>query len=276
MTKLAFLGPPGTWSETASLAYCAHHPDQPIELCPYSTIAQVLQAVATDQCELGIAPIENSIQGSVTTTLDGMWQWEQLQIQQGLVIPIRHALISKATNLTDIQTVYSHPQALSQCQLWLEQNLPHIPRISTHSTTDSLIEVGNNPRIAAIASPRAASLHNLPILASPINDYQDNCTCFWVLASTPNPCPGKRTSLAFSVLDRPGSLVKPLLLFADRGINLTRIESRPAKRGLGEYVFFADIEASITDRLMQNTLQELKAITETLKVFGSYDTLFLK
>lgn len=275
MTRLAFLGPPGTWSETACLAYWERNPHLTIELCPYQTISQVLQAVATAQCELGIAPIENSIQGSVTTTLDGMWQWEQLQIHQGLVIPIRHALITTAPSLTDIQTIYSHPQALSQCQQWLEQNLPHIPRISTHSTTDSLIEVGANPRIAAIASPRAAALHNLPILVSPINDYQDNCTCFWVIASAPNPRPGRRTSLAFSVLDRPGSLVKPLLLFADRGINLTRIESRPAKRSLGEYIFFADIEASVTDRLVQDTLKELAEITETLKVFGSYDTFYL-
>ncbi len=272
MTKLAFLGPSGTWSEMAALAYC-NHLSRTLEFSPQSTIAQVLQSVATADCELGIVPIENSIQGSVTTTLDGMWQWEQLQIQQALVLPIRHALISRASGLAEIERIYSHNQALSQCQQWLEQHLPHVPRISTHSTTDSLLEVATNPKIAAIASARAAALHDLPVLACPINDYRDNCTCFWVIASSPNPEPGERTSLAFSVLDRPGSLVQPLLLFAERGINLSRIESRPSKRSLGEYIFFADIEASLTDRVVQDALTQLAQITETLKIFGSYRTI---
>ncbi len=257
----------------AAQAYATNYPG--LELCPQTTIPQVLQAVGTKECELGIVPVENSIQGSVTTTLDGMWQWEQLQIQQALVLPIRHALISRATAMENIRTIYSHAQALSQCQQWLERHLPHVPRIPTHSTTHSLLEVASDPTIGAIASPRAATLHNLPILACPINDYQDNRTCFWVLACRPNPHPGQRTSLAFSVLDRPGSLVKPLQLFADRGINLTRIESRPSKRSLGEYIFFADVEASTTDPLMQNALEGLTKITETLKVFGSYNTVVI-
>ncbi len=275
MTKLAFLGPAGTWSETAALAYGEHHPELTLEFCPQNTIYQVLESIATQKCQLGIVPIENSIQGSVTTTLDGLWQRDQLQIQEALVLPIRHALISCAPEISQIKAIYSHPQALSQCQQWLEQNLPLVPRVSTHSTTDSLLEVAKNPRIGAIASLRAAHIHNLPILASPINDYQDNCTCFWVLAATPNPQPGERTSLAFSVLDRPGSLVKPLLLLADRGINLTRIESRPSKRSLGEYIFFADIDASTASPIVKRTLEELTQVTETLKIFGSYNTIYV-
>ncbi|MCS6958749.1 MAG: prephenate dehydratase [Pseudanabaenaceae cyanobacterium SKYGB_i_bin29] len=273
MTKLAFLGPAGTWSETVALIYQELHPESDWQLCPHTTIPQVLKSVAIGECSLAIVPVENSVEGSVTTTLDGMWQWEELQIHQAIILPIRHALISCATTIQNVQVVYSHRQALSQCEQWLEQHLAHAHRIATHSTTDMLPQVQQDAKVAVIASPRAASLHNLPVLACPINDYGDNCTCFWVLAREPSPHPGKKTSLAFSVLDRPGSLVAALELFALQGINLSRIESRPSKRGLGEYIFFVDVEASLQDRGMQITLKALQKITETLKVFGSYDII---
>lgn len=275
MNRLAFLGPKGTWSEIVAMIYQELHPGEDWQLCSHTTIPQVLKSVATAEAELAIVPVENSVEGSVTTTLDGMWQWEGLQIQQAIVLPIRHALISCAATIDDIDLIYSHRQALSQCEQWLEQHLPHAQRIATHSTTDMLPQVQTDPTIAVIASPRAASLHHLPILACPINDYRDNCTCFWVLARSPHH-DGRRTSLAFSVLDRPGSLVAALELFALQGINLSRIESRPSKRGLGEYIFFVDVEANVNDRRMQTTLAALQNITETLKVFGSYDTMHVQ
>jgi prephenate dehydratase len=126
--------------------------------------------------------------------------------------------------------------------------------------------------IGAIASPRAAELYQVPILACPINDHPDNCTRFWVLGLKPSPG-GHCTSLAFTVHDVPGALLKPLQVFAQEGINLSKIESRPTKKSLGDYLFFVDLEADARESAVQEALKELTVQTETLKVFGSYDIL---
>lgn len=273
---IAHLGPAGTNAEMAALAYAkllAQTTQTEPELCSFSSITQTLQAVAQSQAQIAVVPVENSIEGSVTVTLDTLWQLEQLQIQQALVLPITHALLSHATQLQEIQTVYSHPQALAQCQDWLRKNLPDAQLISSNSTTEALQYLGADPSIAAIASKRAAQIYQMPVLAYPINDYPDNCTKFWVLSLQPSPG-GTHTSMAFSVqANVPGSLVKPLQVFAKRQINLSRIESRPTKRSLGDYLFFIDLEADARQELVQAALAELKPHTETLKIFGSYAVL---
>jgi prephenate dehydratase len=277
MPSIAYLGSPGTYAEAAALLYLklSHtNPDSSpnnSRLCPYPTIAQTLQAVAKGEVDLAVAPMENSIQGGVTMTLDGIWQWDQLQIQQALELPINHALITLAPQVEQIKVVYSHPQALAQCQHWLERFLPQVQIVSTDSTTEGLQFVANDPTVAVIASQRAAELHELPILACPINDYADNCTRFWVLGLTLPTSKGTHTSLAFSVKkNMPGALVRPLSVFADRNINMSRIESRPSKKTLGDYIFFIDIEASVQEERVQEALVELSDFTETLKIFGSY------
>lgn len=272
-SKIAYLGPAGTYSEAAAETYAkGNHPqNHPIQLCPYPSIFQTLQAVAQGEVDIGVVPVENSIQGSVTMTLDGLWLLEQLQIQQALVLPIAHVFISQAKQLSDIKTVYSHPQALAQCQQWLEQHLSNIQLIPTNSTTEALQHLTTETSAGAISSERAAQLYQLPILANKISDYPENCTRFWVVSLCASPG-GNHTSLAFSVpANIPGTLVKPLQIFATRNINLSRIESRPTKRSLGDYVFFIDIEANTTDSAVQSALVELKSHTETIKVFGSYD-----
>jgi prephenate dehydratase len=273
MLSIAYLGSPGTYAEAAALLYLKlsqTHPDNS-QLCPYPTIAQTLQAVAKGEVKLAVAPMENSIQGGVTMTLDGIWQWDRLQIQQALELPINHALITLAPQMEQIKVVYSHPQALAQCQHWLERCLPQVQIVPTDSTTDGLKFVANDPTLAAIASQRAAELFELPILACPINDYPDNCTRFWVLGLTPPTIEGTHTSLAFSVKkNMPGALVRPLSVFADRDINMSRIESRPSKKTLGDYIFFIDIEASVAEERVKEALAELSDFTETLKIFGSY------
>ncbi|ERT03893.1 prephenate dehydratase family protein, partial [Lyngbya aestuarii BL J] len=187
-----------------------------------------------------------------------------------LVLPISHALISLAKNPQEIEVVYSHPQALAQCQEWLNQNLPQVRQIATNSTTEALQHLDQETTAGAIASERAASLYQLPILAHPINDYPDNCTRFWVVSLQPSPG-GNHTSLAFSVLEnKPGILVKPLQVFAEQGINMSRIESRPTKRLLGDYLFFIDLEANTCDQSVKLALAELATYTKTLKIFGSY------
>jgi prephenate dehydratase len=277
MPSIAYLGSPGTYAEAAALLYlklCHSTPDSSpnnSQLCPYPTIAQTLQAVAKGEVNLAIAPMENSIQGGVTMTLDGIWQWDKLQIQQAIELPIDHALITRAQNVAQIKVVYSHPQALAQCQHWLERSLPQAQIVPTDSTTDGLKLVANDPTLAAIASQRAADIYELPILACPINDYPDNCTRFWVLGLTPPTTRGTHTSLAFSVKkNMPGALVRPLSVFADRNINMSRIESRPSKKSLGDYIFFIDIEASVEADPVKDALAELLDFTETLKIFGSY------
>lgn len=271
---IAHLGPAGTYAESAALA-CAKWLEQRVEediqLQSFPSITQTLRAVAEGKTQFAVVPVENSIEGSVTVTLDTLWQIDVLKVQQALVLPISNALISRAATIEQIQVIYSHPQALAQCQRWLETFGPAAQLIPTNSTTEALQHLDDDPTIGAIASQRAAQLYQLPILAHPINDHPDNCTRFWVLSLEPLSV-GSHTSIAFSLpANVPGALMKPLQILADRGINMSRIESRPTKRSLGEYLFFIDFEASTDTKTVQSALQELQDCTETLKIYGSYN-----
>ncbi|MDX2242690.1 MAG: prephenate dehydratase [Leptolyngbyaceae cyanobacterium bins.302] len=273
--SIAHLGPSGTNAETVALQYAKWleaETHQAVHLHPCISIAQTLRAVAQGEVDLAVVPVENSIEGSVTFTLDTFWQLEGLQIQQALDLPIVHAFLSQAPTIATVQTVYSHPQALSQCQEWLERNLPEAQLIPLKSTTEGLKHLANNPTIGAISTTRAAELYNLPVLACPINDYPDNCTRFWVVSMQPSPG-GSHTSIAFTVHDVPGALLKPLQVIADRQMNMSRIESRPTKRSLGEYLFFVDLAAHTHQPGFQQAMAELTQVTETLRVLGSYNIL---
>ncbi|MBW4601440.1 MAG: prephenate dehydratase [Calothrix sp. FI2-JRJ7] len=292
--SIAHLGPSGNYSEQAALFYVnwlAKAQSQQAVLFPHPSIAQSLKAVAQESAMLAVVPAENSIEGSVTMTMDAMWQLDSLHIQLALVMPIVHVLISCASSLDSIKTVYSHPQALAQCQAWLERFLPDVQLIATNSTTETLEKLETEEGAATISSQRAAQLYNLPILAAGINDHPDNCTRFWVvsLGSTQNFSQDlnqdlnqdlklitnkRHTSLAFSLrANIPGALVKALQIFAQLNINLSRVESRPTKRSLGEYLFFIDLEADIQDERLAAALKELSTYTEVLKIFGSYNVL---
>ena len=285
MISIAHLGPSGTYAELAALYYVSwltKNTKTEASLSPYSSIFQTLYSVAKGQADLAVVPVENSIQGGVTVTLDTLWQLDNLQIQLALVVPITHTLISCSQSLDSIKTVYSHPQALAQCQKWLEKFLGQIQLIPSNSTTEALQKLESDKTAAAISSLRAAQLYNLPVLANGINDYPDNCTRFLVVSqldNSPNHDNILRntafyTSLAFSVpANLPGVLVKPLQVFADQNINLSKIESRPTKRSLGEYLFFMDLEADVSSTKMQSALAELSNYTEILKIFGSYNVL---
>lgn len=273
--SIAHLGPAGTNTELAALQYGAWHTMQTgeaVQLCPCTSIAQSLQTTAARQADFAIVPVENSIEGSVTMTLDTLWQLDRLQIQHALVLQLSHVLISQASTIDTLQLIYSHPQALAQCQSWLERHLPTATLVPTNSTTEALQHLTGDETVGAIASERAASLYKLPILARSISDHPDNCTRFWILGLQPSPG-GAHTSLGFVVHDIPGALIKPLKVFADRNLNLSRIESRPTKRSLGDYLFFVDLEADSRDPILKTALTEIAQYTETLKVFGSYDLL---
>lgn len=271
--SVAYLGPPGTYTEAATIVFVKQleaQTRQQVVLYPYTSIAKTLQALSDGLADLAVVPVENSVEGSVSMTLDTLWQFDQLQIQHAIVLPIAHTLISCASSLANVRTVYSHPQALAQCQKWLSQFLPEVQLIPTNATTEALQYVEQDKTAGVIASSRAAQLYNLPILAGQINDYPENYTRFWVLGLQP-VSQGSHTSLAFSVpANIPGALTKSLSCFARRNINLSRIESRPTKRLLGEYLFFIDVETDVKQAAVQSALKELATCTKTLKMFGSY------
>jgi prephenate dehydratase len=289
-SPVAFLGPAGTYTELAALLACPEQPHLHSQgshpLVPYPTISACLEAVAVGQQQWAVVPVENSVEGGVSMTLDALWQLEGLGIRQALILPIRHALIGRASRLEHIEQVYSHPQALAQCQAWLRSHLPQATLIPTRSTTEELDRLQEQPNAAVIASERAATLYQLPVLACPINDHPDNCTRFWVIGRAPlsrlgqqdgalaNPASpgGSHTSLAFSLPHNvPGALLKPLQVFAERGLNMSRIESRPTKKSAGTYVFFVDLENPVGQPYLDaEVIAALESIAETLKLFGSY------
>lgn len=272
-TSIAYLGPTGTNSETAAIAYqnwLKQKKGQESVLKPYASIALTLRSLARRETDTAVVPVENSIEGSVAITLDTFWQLDNLKIQKALVLPIAHALLSYSHTQQDLKTVYSHPQALAQCQKWLENNIPDVRSMATNSTTEALKYLKDDLTAAAISSPKASQLYEVPILADNIGDYPDNCTRFWVVNLDSEESGGNYTSLAFSIPDRSGALVKPLQVFAKRNINLCRIESRPTKRSLGEYIFLIDLEGNSQDPSVRAALAELLECTEVLKIFGSY------
>lgn len=271
---IAYLGPEGTYTQLAALTYSLQlerQAHQHVKLQSFPSIPRAMGATANGEASVTIVPVENSTEGGVSTTLDTLWRLNRLQIQQALVMPIRHGLLSKALCLEEIKLVYSHPQALSQCQRWLEANLPQANLVPTRSTTEALQHLSDDSSVAAISSEWAAQLYNLPILVHDINDNTENCTKFWVLGLDQNSR-GDYTSLAFSLpTNAPGALLKPLQIFARQNINLSRIESRPTKRSLGDYLFFIDLEADSGNQSTKQALKELDSCTETLINFGSYN-----
>ncbi|MFM1842325.1 MAG: Prephenate dehydratase [Cyanobacteriota bacterium] len=275
---VSHLGPQGTNTETVALVYAHNHSKQTgetVELLPCPSIGQTLAAVAEGRVDVAIVPVENSTEGTVGITFDSLWAADNLKIQRELVLPIAHVFLSRASSLTAIAKVISHPQALGQCQKWLSAHLPQAVLVPANSTTEAIHLIDDDPQAAAIASPRAATLFDVPVLATDIQDYPDNCTRFWAI-SPQGQLSGSHTTLACCVPNnRPGALVNPLQTLAKRGINLSRIESRPTKRSLGDYLFFMDLEASQEEAHLQEALVELAQYTAELKIFGSYPTQFL-
>ncbi|ABX09558.1 prephenate dehydratase [Prochlorococcus marinus] len=271
-TKVAYLGPRGTYAEKAAYALVKLDKLSEATLLPCSGIRSVIENVATKHCEAAVVPIENSVEGGVTETLDALWGHPNLFIKSAVVIPIRHALIGSGS-LEEISEVLSHPQALAQCSGWLNQNLPNCLQLPTSSTSEAVRMVQGSKFRAAIGSTKAAlEINGLSKLAYPINDVQGNCTRFVLLQNNESNQEGDIASFAFSLhSNKPGSLLKALNCIASLGLNMSRIESRPSKRELGEYIFFIDID--LKDKLI-DTNKKLKRLLEPLceniVYFGSY------
>ena len=267
--RIAHLGPAGTYSEEAALL---HAPDA--ELAPYPSITASARAVLSGECDEAITPIENSLQGAVTETLDLLIHEEGYHITREVNLVVVHNLMaSPGVTLRDIRRVYSHPQALGQCRGWLERNLPNAELAAAMSTAGAVKQAdADDVPAAAIAPRRAAELYGADILARGIQDDDNNVTRFVVLAKEDAPPTGDdKTSLCFSFNeDKPGLLYGAMGLFANAGINLTKVESRPTRLGLGRYYFLIDLEGHQTDGKVAGVIHELRKHASELKVLGSY------
>ncbi len=270
-TRVAYLGPAGTYAEQAALALAGLEKLHKPVFVPCLGMHSVIEQAANKNCDVAVVPIENSVEGGVSATLDALWQHPQLFIRRALVIPIRHSLVGSGP-ITAISEVLSHPQALAQCSQWLKTNLPKALQLSTSSTAEAIRMVKGSPFRAAIGSRSGNNLEGLKELAYPINDAAGNCTRFVLLQSEELPQEGERASLAFSLhSNSPGALLEALSCIANLGLNMSRIESRPSKRELGEYVFFIDVELPENNAQANNKLKNsLKPLCENLVYFGSY------
>ena len=266
---LAFLGPYGTYTEEAALLY-----DPGAELRPYPNISAVGRAVAEGETDEGVAPIENSIEGSVNFTLDLLVSEISLLIRYEIVIPIEHYLMGKpGTKLEDIEVVYSHPQALAQCREYLERNFTNADQSASLSTAQAVGDaMSSDAPSVAIAPYRSAALYQAEILASGIQDVAANATRFVVLSKADHEQTGNdKTSLFFTFAeDLPGQLYAVMGEFAQREINLAKIESRPTKQSLGQYVFLVDCDGHRDDPLMRDAIHEIQRRVSALRVLGSY------
>ena len=272
-TKVAYLGPEGTYAEKAALALAKLEKFDNPEFVPCVGLLSVIEKAAKKLCDAAVVPIENSVEGGVTASLDAIWSYPDLFIRRALILPIQHCLLSNGS-INEISEVLSHPQALAQCSGWLNQNLPNALQLPTNSTAEAVRMVRNSKFRAAIASKPKNNSFDLNQLAYPINDVAGNRTRFVLLQRQERIGNGDLASLAFSLIDnKPGALLNALSSIADLGLNMSRIESRPSKRELGEYVFFVDIETSnCAEDSHVKLLERLRPLCEHIVHFGSYPT----
>ncbi len=270
--KIAYLGPEGTFSEEAALMQARL---DGATLMPLASIPALVSAVETGLTERAILPIENSLEGSVSFTLDLLIDETDLKICNELVVPVRHNLVVvPGASLTDIKTVTSHPQGLGQCRRFLERCLPGVHQVaalSTATAVEKTIEAGDRTQ-AAIGTERAAELYGGEILARDIQDNRSNVTRFFVLAQGDSePTGSDLTSFCFNVKQNvPGAVHDVLTDLANAHIQMTKIESRPTKSALGDYTFLIDVEGHRLDPVIAEALDRIRTKTARLKVFGSY------
>ncbi len=269
--SVAFLGPKGTYTHAAVLKHFGHS----IKEVPLQTILSVFREVAAGTASYGIVPVENSTEGSVNQTLDCFVD-TSLKICGEINLPIHHNLLSNSGSLQSITTVCGHQQALAQCSIWLDTHLPTVKRIAVDSNAEAAIRAMQESHVAAIAGKVAADIYQLKILDSHIENNVNNTTRFAVLSKqTTLSTNNDKTSLLLSVTNEPGALYAMLHVFADHQINMTRIESRPSKVGIWEYVFFIDIEGHINDQALTHAMQALQPYVSLIKHLGSYPKTML-
>jgi prephenate dehydratase len=269
--RVGYLGPPGTFSEEAVARCDLAAGGEPV---PFRTFADAYRALGRGELDAALLPIENSIEGSVGATLDLLVAEPGPLIRRELLLPVREHLLGRpGQRLEEVKRVLSHPQPLGQCGRFLREKLPGATLEPTHSTADAAQKVAaGEPGAAAIGAAAAAKRYGLAVLAESIQDVDENVTRFVLLAGSDEAPTGRdRTSIAFTLdRDRPGGLYEVLGEFARRGINLSKIESRPMKAALGHYVFFLDFEAHRLDAAGAGALSCVRGRAHRLHLLGSY------
>ena len=264
--RIGYLGPEGTFSQQAAQKHFGHS----AHLLPLASVDEVFQEVETGRADFGIVPVENSGEGTLQSTLD-MFLTSPLKICGEVELRVRQYLLSRGGRLEDIERVYGHPQSLAQCKVWLRQHLPTSARVPVSSNAEGARRARLADDAAAIASETAAHFYGLRVVAGPIEDRADNTTRFLVLGRELFPATGHdRTSLLVSVKDQPGALFNALRPFADHGVSMNRIESRPAHTGLWQYAFLIDLLGHVDDPPMRAALDGLAPHAAEIRVLGSY------
>jgi prephenate dehydratase len=273
MQRIGFLGPAGTFSEQALLT---QKDLAELELVDYSTIPDVLAATESGEVDLGFVPIENSIEGTVNAALDVLALETNLLIQREVVINVQLNLLAlPGVPLAEIRQVAGFPVAVAQVRTWLRANLPGAEVVAANSNADAarLVQQRGERALAAVSTSLAADLYELAVLAGDIEDHPENQTRFVVVGRSGIPAPtghDKSTIVCFQRADQPGSLLSILQEFAARAINLTKLESRPTKKGLGHYCFIIDLDGHVADELVADALRDLKSKLADVKFLGSY------
>ena len=263
---VAYLGPPATFTHQASLRRFG----SAATLIPARSIGEVFADVERGRADVGVVPVENSTEGAVNVTLDRLVQSDAV-ICGELHLAIVQSLLSRAGALAEIKRVVSHPQALAQCRSWLAQHLPGVPTEETNSTAAAAEIAAADATVAAIASELAGRLYGVPVLQAGIEDVPDNSTRFLVIGRQPcSPTGSDKTSIVFAMRDEPGVLHRILEPCARLGINLSKIESRPAKHRPWKHVSFVDLEGHRDTPNVASALREIGAQTLFLKILGSY------
>jgi chorismate mutase/prephenate dehydratase len=265
--RVVYLGPEGTFSYFAGLEYMGRS----AELSPRANFEDIFRAVSDGEAELGVIPLENSLQGTVGQVVD-LFMLFPVFIQAELFSRITHCLMGKAANTAEVREIHSHPQPLDQCAHWLRNNMPGrtlVPEASTAAAAEIAFRRG--PEVATVGHVRLADRYGLNVLAEHIEDAPDNWTRFLVIGPRPNTEPSRdKTSILFTVPDKPGALAEVLDSFAGRAINITKLESRPLRGEKWKYVFFTDLECDLSKAEYESFLAELRQRCHTLKVLGSY------
>ncbi|MHB8621974.1 MAG: prephenate dehydratase [Sulfuricaulis sp.] len=264
--RIAFFGPEGTFTQEATLKHFGHS----VDTVPLAAIDEVFRDVESGNSHFGVVPVENSTEGAINHTLD-MLMTSPLKICGEVNLRIHHHLLGKGNDPNGARRLVSHQQSLAQCREWLDANLPGVERVAVASNAEAARLASEEISTIAIAGDSAARLYGLHMFAANIEDRPDNTTRFLVIGTIETASSGNdKTSLLLSSRNRPGALQRLLAPLAKNGINMTRIESRPSRQSMWEYVFFVDIDGHVKDRKVAKALTDLETEAAFLKRLGSY------
>lgn len=266
--RVVYLGPEGTFSYFAAI----EHMGSAASLTPKNNFEEIFRAVAEEGAELGVIPLENSIEGTVGQVVDLFMKYK-VYIQAEVFSRISHALISNATRAEDVEVIYSHPQPLGQCREWLRKHMPNIPTIPMESTAEAAELVAKKKAAAVVGHIKLADMHGMNVLEQSIEDLPDNWTRFFIIGPSPSKEDRRdKTTILFTLPDRPGALARVLTTLAHQSINMTKLESRPFRGEKWKYVFFADLECDLGGDRYEDVLEDIREQCHTLRVLGTYPT----